>query len=125
MRQSRDLADAAADEDGPSLKRRGSGRDTRRRSSTDGGLLGMEALGSVTLMPGVSNSLFLGGFLLFLLPYTLLLLLTLNTPKEQRSALAERTLAVVGLLLMLGMLLLIGRVALFQLRRPSAAERRR
>jgi hypothetical protein len=138
LRRSRDISDESSD------------RDTRRRSSTDGALLGAEA---PRLLPGISNMRLVGLSCLVFMPYTracardampppspsprrpprlrhavpsllpapahappppppraqprfptlctVLLVLTLNIPKEQRSAALENTVVGVGLLLLL------------------------
>ena len=116
LRQSRDLADEASGIEGgrrSSGRRKSSGdRDTRRRSSTDGLLLEGNVPGAWRIVPGLANGRFLCVALLVLVPYTMLMLFTLNTPKEQRSPGVVRMLAGFGVFMMLGMILLTARAVL-------------
>ena len=115
LRQSRDLADEASGIEGGrrSSRRKSSGdRDTRRRSSTDGMLLEGSVPGAWRIVPGLGNGRFLCVALLVLIPYTMLMLLTLNTPKERRSPGVARMLAGFGVAMMLGMVFLTARAVL-------------
>ena len=68
--------------------------------------------GAWRIVPGLGNGRFLCVALLVLIPYTMLMLLTLNTPKERRSPGVVRMLAGFGVAMMLGMVFLTARAVL-------------